>query len=317
MNNDTLNTNPNDDIFTSEGDGDNYIFTLNNLTITRPSLTEKTIIFRLHFTSIYNLQQYLMANPPVNEFSFPVQKSITQSSNFAGDSLEQSIIYLSGGYTQNLSNFISLKRSLDLKTISKGDGRKTINSFVGGRPNVPAFIADSPKTMRRTERVVEKKFINIIMNLAYTSSTTDMQILNRGIITLNLISLLESQNIGVNFSIFEMVQNEDEIFDCSIDLKTAGESLDLQKCYFPLCGKEFLRRILARVKESTPFKSNWSRGYGIVIDNDVTRQLKHISDNHILISSPEDMGIQGNDLYEDANNFFKTINLDKYVSISD
>lgn len=311
MDSKTNTTNTTENLFQ---DSDNPAFKLCNLSVISNS-NEMTTVYKQHFTSINNLQQYLLANPPVNTRCFPVQKSINQTEDFAGAKLPVAIGYLGCNYTQDLRNFISLKRTLDLKTIAKGEGRKTINSFVGGRPNVPAFIADSPKTMRRTERVVEKRFISILMNLAYDSSTTDAQILNRGIITLNLISLLESQNIRVNFSIFEMVKNEYEIFDCSIDLKTSGESLDLQKCYFPLCGKEFLRRILARVKESTPFKTNWSRGYGVVLPNDYIREVKEINDNQILISSPEAMGIKGLDLFEDAENFFKIINLDHYITI--
>lgn len=289
-------------------------FALNHLVLSQDE--DEGLIYKLHFNSLSDMELYLSANPPVNKKSFAEQKSLTLYKDFAGEDLETSIKYLRGGYTANLKQFVTLKRTLDSRNIGKTIGRKTVNSFVGGRPNVPAFIADSPKTMRRTERVTEKQFITITMNLAYPSSTTDAQILNRGIIALNLISLLENNGIGVKFTIFEMVRNGNEIFDCNIDLKKMGEALDIQKCYFPLCGKEFLRRLLVRVKESTPFKTNWFRGYGSVMPEDTIRKLKCVSDKQILISSPDAMGIKGNDLFEDANNFFKAIELEKYVNIT-
>ncbi len=288
-------------------------YKLNHL-ITTP--TEDGALYKLHFNSLSDLEMYLSANPPVNKKSFAEQKSLTLYKDFAGENLDTAIKYLVSGYTANLRQFISLKRSLDVHNIKKVEGRKTVNSFVGGRPNVPAFIADSPKTMRRTERVTQKQFISIAMNLAYPSSTTDAQILNRGIITMNLISLLENNNIGVQFTVFEMVRNGNEIFDCNIDLKKPGEVLDVQKCYFPLCGKEFLRRILVRVKESTPFKTNWFRGYGSVMSDEEIRKYKCVSDKQILISSPDKMGIEGKDLFEDANNFFEKIKLENYVDIT-
>lgn len=289
-------------------------FALNHLTIYQDD--DEGAIYKLHFNTLSDLELYLSSNPPVNKKSFAEQKSLTLYKEFAGEDLDTSIGFLRGGYTANLRQFISLKRTLDARNIGKTVGRKTVNSFVGGRPNVPAFIADSPKTMRRTERVTEKQFVTITMNLAYPSSTTDAQILNRGIIVLNLISLLENNGIGVKFTIFEMVRNGNEIFDCNIDLKKMGETLDIQKCYFPLCGKEFLRRLLVRVKESTPFRTNWFRGYGSVMPDETIRKLKSLSDNQIFISSPEELGIKGDDLFEDANNFFKAINLERFVNIN-
>lgn len=286
---------------------------LNHLQIEK---IDSELIYRIHFNSVSDLEMYLSANPPVNKKIFYEQKSLTLYKEFAGENLRTSLYYLRGGYSQNLEQFISLKRSLDAVNVIKTNGRKTINSFVGGRPNVPAYIADHPKTMRRTERVSEKPFVNIMMNLAYPSSTTDAQILNRGLITLNLISLLENNNVGVSFTVFEMVENESEIFDASVDLKKSGEVLDIQKCYFPICGKEFLRRILVRVKESTPFKTNWFRGYGSVMSEEKVRELKNLSSKHIFISDPAVMGITGKDLYEDAENFFNKINLEQYINVS-
>lgn len=289
-------------------------YALNHLTLIKDD--DEGTIYKLHFNTLNELEMYLSSDPPVNKKSFAEQKSLTLYKEFAGEDLKTAIRYLHGGYTANLQQFVSLKRTLDSRNITKTVGRKTINSFVGGRPNVPAFIADSPKTMRRTERVTEKRFVTINMNLAYPSSTTDAQILNRGIIVLNLISLLENNGIGVKFTIFEMVRNGNEIFDCNIDLKKAGETLDIQKCYFPLCGKEFLRRLLVRVKESTPFRSNWFRGYGSVMPDDTICKLKGLSDKQIFISSPEELGINGKDLFEDANNFFKAIDLERFVNIT-
>ena len=132
------------------------------------------------------------------------------------------------------------------------------------------------------------------MNIAFSGHTTEDQVRNRGILTLNLVNVLESHGMGVNLHVFEACFVEKEVLITEVVLKKPGELLNISKCYFPMCSKEFLRRVLLRVKESVPFLGlNWGISYGAVLDEKRTREYVGVNKNQIMILSPQAMGIAG------------------------
>ena len=274
-------------------------------------------IYKLNFKSLSGLHLFLSDNPEVNTNIFYSQKSKEASVKFAGESLDQAIQYLIGGYQKDFDMFVKLRKEIDKVNIKYERGRKVKPSVVGSRPNVPAFIAGAPKTMYRVDRAKEKKFIDIYVNLAYTNNTTESQIRNRGIMILNLVKLLESHEYGVNLKVFEACMVGREAFSASVGLKQPDELLNDKKCYYPMCGKEFVRRVLTRLKESVPFKENWHMSYGQVLNETQTRIIMDIPDDAILINAPDEMGIKGEDIYEDADAFLGKINLSKEISVPD
>ena len=104
-------------------------------------------------------------------------------------------------------------------------------------------------------------------------------------------------------------------FSASVGLKQSGELLNDKKCYYPMCGKEFVRRILTRLKESIPFKENWHMSYGQVMTEQQTRIIMEIPEDAILINAPDEMGIKGEDIYQDADAFLSKINLNKEIAV--
>ncbi len=271
-------------------------------------------IYKMRFRSLSEVERYLRANPPVNSEIFYSQKSITAAQQFAGEPLDKAIRYCLGGYDNNFARFLQIKKEIDRVNLKRNHNRKTVASVVGSRPNVPAFIAGVPKTMYRMERVQEKKFIEIYMDLTYDHTTEEEQIVSRGILTLNLISLLEEQGIYVNFKVFECCYVNDEVFYVEIDLKKPEERINVQKCYYPMCGKEFLRRVLVRIMESVPFKRNWYLSYGTVMNERQIRSVLDIPDDKIMILAPKAMGILGKNIYEDADAFLSRIKLKEEIS---
>ncbi len=270
--------------------------------------------YRMHFNSIGEVQTFLSKDPDINSEIFYEQKSKTSSVEFAGAPLEESIKYCIGGYSKDYDQFLRLADQLERVNKKKARVRKTVTSFVGHRPNIPAYLADAPKAMYRLEKSEEKKLVRIWMKVTFESRTTEAQIRNRGIIALNLVKLLEMNNYMVDFRIFEVCSMESEVFRCEIMLKKAGQSLMPRLCYFPMCGKEFVRRILCRIKESMPFKDGWGLSYGVVMDEKMTRMIMDFNDSDIYIGSPSEMNIRGENIYEDADAFLKCINLsDKIV----
>lgn len=270
-------------------------------------------IFKMRFRSLSEVERYLRTDPQVNDEIFYTQKSITASEKFAGEPLERAIRYCLGGYDHDFARFLQIKKEIDRVNLKTNHNRKTVASVVGSRPNVPAFIAGAPKTMYRMERAQEKKFIEIYMDLTYDHTTTEEQIVNRGILTLNLISLLEEQGIYVNFKVFECCYVSDEVFYVEIDLKKPEERINVQKCYYPMCGKEFLRRVLVRVMESVPFKRNWYMSYGTVMNEKQIRAVLDVPEDKIMILAPKAMGIMGKDIYEDADAFLSRIKLKEEI----
>lgn len=279
------------------------------------TLQDDMILYRMTFKSLTEFEVYLKSNPDINKRVFRQQMSLRANEAFAGDPLERAIQYCHGGYQKNFDQFLSLKRLMDSANVAYSHNRKTITSVVGSRPNVPAFIAGAPKTMYRLERVKEKKFIDIYMNLAYSGHTTEQQILNRGILTLNLVNLLESHGLGVNLRVFEACYVAKEVMAVEVVIKKPDEMLNMGKCYYPLCGKEFNRRLMLRVKESMPFNADWGISYGLMLDEQRTRKYLGIDKNKILIMSPSDMGITGKDIYADADAFISRLNLEDIVAL--
>ena len=276
----------------------------------RKNLTE----YKMHFNTIGEVQTFLLGKPDINSEIFYEQKSRTSGVEFAGAPLEQAINYCIGGYSENYDQFLELARQLERVNKKNARVRKTITSFVGQRPNVPAYLADAPKAMYRLEKTEEKKLIRIWMKVTYETSTTENQIRNRGIIALNLVKLLEMNNYMVDFRLFELCSVDSEVFRCDIMLKRPGKALMPRLCYFPMCGKEFVRRILCRIKESMPFKCGWGLSYGIVMDEKFTRMLMDFRDGDIYIGSPNEMNIRGENIYEDADAFLSKIGVsDKIV----
>ena len=272
-------------------------------------------IFRKDFHSLTELELYLLSDPKVNEVVFPSRKSEYMPESFAGAPLDQAIRYCHGGYEKGFQVFLQLKKDLERVNLKANHFRRSMASVVGSRPNVPNFVAGTPKTMFRLDRAKEKKFIDVYVNLAYSGETTEEQIRNRGILVLNMIGLFEQNEIGVNLYAFEASYLQDEIFVADVRLKKPGEQLNVGKCYYPFCGKEFIRRLLVRVKESVPFQGRWGLGYGNVLPENLVRKCMGIDEEKILIRSPLEMGIKGKDIYEDADAFFDVLNLSDEVKV--
>ena len=270
--------------------------------------------YKMYFRSIGEVQSFLLTDPDINSLIFYEQKSKTASESFAGAPLDQAINYCIGGYSENYDQFLDLAKQLEQVNKKNVKVRKTVTSFVGQRPNVPAYIAGAPKNMYRLERTEEKKLKRIWMKVTYESSTTEEQIRNRGIIALNLIKLLEMNNYMVDFRLFEVCSVDSEVFRCEIELKKPGQRLMPRLCYYPMCGKAFVRRVLCRIKESMPFNCGWGLSYGVVLSEDYTRMIMDIQDGDIYIGSPSEMNISGDDIYRDADAFLEKIGIaDKIV----
>ena len=60
---------------------------------------------------------------------------------------------------------------------------------------------------------------------------------------------------------------------------------------------------------------DWSMGYGRSVETDEMRDVLSIPKTDIVVSHPSSMGVHGRDIYDDANNFFQQLNLDKEIKV--
>lgn len=275
----------------------------------------KLTIYHLMFDSLLEIERFLRTDPQVNDRSFPEMMSIRADEAFAGPPLDTAIAYCSGGYQEGLQNFMKLAKPLEAVTRANYKQRSVNPAIVGSRPNVPAYIAGEPKNMYRLTRVVEKKVIRIYMNLSYNRNTTEAQIQTRGALVLNLIQILEQNDYIVDFRVFTASIEYSELFFCEIMLKKPGRRMEVAKAYYPMCGKAFLRRVISRLKESMPFKMNWGMTYGKVASEALIREIMKINEKSIYVGTPQEMGISGMDIRQDADAFLSRIRLNDRIRV--
>lgn len=273
-------------------------------------------IYRMSFNSPGELHMWLSGQPPVNKGVFLRQHSILGDEGFAGADYETALKYCLGGYSEHYGAVMELQRELEKYVPVKIYRRHRQKAFAGSHPNVPAFIADSPKAMFKMERAEEKKFVNIYFNLACPVITPPGAIINRGAAALSLVRVLEGQGMGVNFKVFMAVYSREEIFMFEIVYKSPMEMLSVKKCCYPLCSKEFVRRIIFRVMESVPFENaEWYPHYGEPLTDSQFRSIFGISDNDMVISSPWEMGVTGDNIFTDSRNLLMKLGLEKYIRV--
>lgn len=185
---------------------------------------------------------------------------------------------------------------------------------VGYLPNIPRYLKGIPTSMYAYKKAEATKVLNIYMQIGYNCYQTREQIINRGILTLNLINYLESNSIKVNFLLISASIENNEIAMIKTPLKNTYEKLNLKKCYFPIVHPSFLRRLCFRAKELMPLTDEeWSSGYGRALGfREVDDILEHESFNtdYIYISTPEELNIYGENLLDDLENFITSLNND-------
>ena len=258
-------------------------------------------VYKLNYSSLTDVHDYLKSNPKVNRNVFFTQASKRRDTDFAGESLKKSIEYCIKGYKEGLDYF--LKVNEDLKRAGKdiSDNRKMERGLYGGIPLAPLVAAGVPDCMARYTRESDSLVRNIYYNIGCPWYTKTEQITNKGLITLFIVHAFEERGEMVNFRAFEASREEDEIVDIEIALKRPGEAmLDVGKCYFPLVRKEFLRRILFRTLESIPVENNWDDGYGRPLRQEELKKYLKTSPQDIILSYPTELGIGGKDIYKDT-----------------
>lgn len=268
-------------------------------------------IYNLRFANLTDLHDYLVQDPVVNRRVFERQASLSPDFSFYGEPLSKSIEYCISGYREGFENFLVANDKLRETTRELSDNRVLTRTMYGGMPLSALVAAGVPDCMLRYERDTKSVVRNIYFNLAYPAFTSTSRIVNRGLATLYIIQALEAKGEMINFKAFELSECSDETVNIEINLKKPGDLfLDIEKCYFPIKGKEFLRRILFRVLESSPVKNDyWGEGYGSPVNEEGIRNFFNTSSKDLVISYPSEMGIDGENIYDDTITLIERLGL--------
>ena len=268
--------------------------------------------YRLFEYSYYNLDAFLKAliQLPINSEVFYHPSSIYGNSVFSGTkSFEEAwnlcMFGMDDGYQQFVEglNYINFKHS-------QFERSRNIHQCVGCVPNVARFLMGNPDNMKRRQQEIINSAITIHMQVGYSAFTTKSAIINRGVCVLNLICYLEKRNFDCIFQLEDISVKHDEMIKIVVPIKRNHERLNIKLSYFPLTHPAFERRLIFRAMEIIPgIDESWKNGYGMPYkksDQEI-REMK----NTIYISTPNEMGIYGEDLDEDFQNFVNYID-EKY-----
>ncbi len=263
-------------------------------------------IYSVRFTSLLDLYEYLKSNPEINK----IFENRISTAPIIDVSLDDSIEYLITGYKKGLDNFLKANNKLKEAVKDTSDNRKLVKSLYGGIPLAPLVASSVPKCMLKYDLSSDATIRNIYYSMSYSAANTKNQIINRGLATLFIINALEEKGELVNLRNFDYSNNQNEYTSIEVILKKPGEYLNVSNCYFPMVREEFLKRILFRVLESIPVKINsWGINYGKYVNTEETKKHFNITKNDIFIPQPIDIGIKGENIYDDTISLIENLNL--------
>ncbi len=270
-------------------------------------------IFKNTFDSLADIIKYIQETEVNQEIfgSFSGLSSEMEGSEFSGtESLEETIQYcLYGVKNQEFQEFLQLEKVLKEELPHLTQNRKNTIGSYGFRPSVQKYLMGNPKSMYQLTRKENYQFLDILFMVTARNGETRNQILNRGIITLELIQLLEQMGYRINLDFVDASFVDQEYIYNQLNIKKAREKLDTHICYFPMCHPAFLRRILFRVKETMPVTNpHWDKSYGYIIQPEKIEEVLEQGKDKIIIYYSKELGIEGKDIVEDFKNFWKNLN---------
>ncbi len=286
-----------------------------------------TTIYRYHFPSLLELVNYLRTTE-VRHDIFPIihsERIDKPDKPFFGEPLDATLDHLIYGYNQSYAEYreqsqigkIEIEQEIDYSRV------RPVRSRSGSRVDVNAYLNGSDKCMLRAVRSVPKQFRTINYDLAYKAATKKEVIVNRGMICMLLIKALEQNNISVNLNCFNLLYQvidketgKTEMIYTTINLKDVDRTLNESMCIGPFNRPEFVRRVIFRLIETTPVNKAWQVEYGHVLkDSAKLKRIIGAGEDDITFENPENMGIKGEDIYDDFESVVKYLKLEDVVKL--
>ena len=266
-------------------------------------------VMEYDFDSITEFLEYIETTP-VNNNVWGNMYLASEMSNYdfcRTKSLDEAKELCKYGCHENFDKLLELKNTLEKYIKMSYKKRKQYNFYVGYAPDVKAYLEGNPLSMLN-KQYPKRQHIDIYYNAANLANVSSAMIFNRGAITLSIVEILENMGFNVGLNVFTMSSERNQIHYVKLNLKRSGERLNIQKMFFPLSHPSFLRRLVFKLREQTPdITSDWTDDYGETCDDYTIRKVLSLTEKDIVICRPDEMGVKGYDIIDDANAMFDYI----------
>lgn len=181
-----------------------------------------------------------------------------------------------------MSNLLSVGRNATHMGAVKGQSLD-----VGGAyPFIPAAVAGDPENMWsiNADANKTKPIVRIYTPGIFSGGMSHDRINNLGGACLTIVDQLEGAGFQTEIVSYYASNDCMEAYAATVQVKSAGEPLDLDRAAFALCHPSMCRRVFFAITERwhASVKSTASGGYGYIVDMD--KEL--IEPNSIYIPSP-------------------------------
>lgn len=276
---------------------------------------EQYKMFKARFKNLYDLYEYLKADPAINEQIFHRLSSVNGERSFAGKPYKEAVEDLVSTVDPGYDEFLKLQKNINNAKNITVHKYRLVKTVAGGHLNIPDYSRGVPLCYETEERVVKPRFIRIHLSLSYYWGTTENQVLNRAVIITNIVKALEQAGYSVDINAFELSSCYDELAYIIVEIKKHGGRINMSALYKTLCHVEFLRRILFRILETLDVRRDWNDGYGSTCSESFTRRALKLGKDDIFFDQPREMGIDGKSLSSDFISAIGHLKLDDKIDV--
>lgn len=283
---------------------------------------ESYSVYGFKFEGIYDLYNYLIADPEINEGAFGNKyrvSSITNDSDFAGKPYDIALKELLDSDDERYGYFLRIGKAIETSKKRSVSRFVPYNSVSGGVIRPEAIATGDPHIYRSAKVIQTEGYININALIGYNCGNTKEQVFNRAIILTNVINALEENGYQVNVNAFETSLkgggDHGEIIKILFKIKRGNSGINYQALYRSMCYVEFFRRLLFRVFESSDVSLYWGGTYGRTIEKPMNVDLLGLDKKDLYFDQPSSMEIRGYDLVEDFERAINNLGLNDKINV--
>ena len=164
--------------------------------------------------------------------------------SFVGDkSSEQTMRLLRDGDTSAVSESDKLLSRFEQFLSVKGSKFQIVDDVAGAVPNVPAYLAGHPLTMRRRQRMAsELAPLTLVVDTCVSAGFSEAHIRQRGVAILALVRALALVRPVQLYAGWNFGTHKSSKLALGVFARIDTSPMDLARAAYPLCHPSFLRR---------------------------------------------------------------------------
>ena len=217
-----------------------------------------------HFLGPMQFASFCAASEPEGEWKKYPQSLAKQEEWNGAITWQESIKMCMNGWRNGWEDVVQ-----DMVTIEDDEKpirpRTSLNpGFHGSRPSISRYIQGMPKHMIKARRpLVNAPAVRLIVSIGALSSVDALAYKRRGAAICAYIDAVETAGIATEIVALSRAQGSGRmIAEVSVDLKSAGQPLDIDAVAFCLGHPAMLRRLVFRWREKDLMYRDFRFGYG-------------------------------------------------------